>query len=325
MPVKPCEVPGQGPEAREPPAEFAEEARALHLLLSCQGQVPEGLDPVLVKGFCSRRAKLLARTTRRRAALEALLAQSRPARLPSATVSPLSGSDLVFALAANPDARNVTLTSTVSCGDPRLVGSLGDPVRLRSFLSAVEREGERLLNGEGGEVATAGGRLGALPALLWTLGVEGAAPVGLRYLRVEAAGTLRYLGARELAATERNERPSPFESCELAFLQRGEQPGAPARFVRNLRADLSDAAVATDPGPLAHLEAKGKFVAVFAGAGALAGERATRLRELLLRRASLVVSDGTGPTPEQVRQAGLVPERHPWPGARRDLVILRRP
>lgn len=329
-PVKPCEVPDGGPAgAREGPADFGEQARQLHDLLACRGRLPDGLPPAPVQAFCARQAKSATRGGKARAALQSLLQPLRPARLPSAVVYPLSGSDLLSALAAYPDARNLTLTSSLPCGDPRLLPALREPARLSAFLTSVAGEGERLLLGTGGEPAPparAGQRQGALPLLLWALAQEGGRPVGLRFFRVEAGGTLRYLGADEIASMLGAARgPSPFESCELAFLRTDEPAGAPPRFVRNLRADLSDAGIAADPGPLEHLAAKGSFGAVLAGAAALSDGGHARLRELLLRRAVFTISDGTGPTPEQVKQAGLVQESHRRPEVEGNVVVTRRP
>jgi hypothetical protein len=323
--VKPCEVTGQGsPQPREAPADFAEQARQLSDLLSCQGRIPEGMDAATVKAFCARQAKLATRSTEARAALQALLGPLRPARLPSATVSPLSGPDLLGALAAYPDTRNVTLTSTVACGDPRLLAPLHDRSRLAAFLAAVTEDGERLLRGKEGPAPAAGNT--ALPILLWALAVDGDEPVGLKYFRVEPGGTLGYLGAGEIASAERGAQgPRPWDSCEIAFVRRGAPAGTLPRLVRNLRADLSDAAAAADPGPLAHLDSKGSFGAVLARAAVLSGEGFTRLRELLLRRAVFTVSDGTGPTAEQVKQAGLLEESRSYPAGGGSVVVIRRP
>jgi hypothetical protein len=327
VPVKPCEVPDQGsPQAREAPEDFAEQARQLSDLLSCQGRIPEGLDPAVVKAFCARQTRLLARRAPDRAALQALLQPLRPVRLPSAAVYPLSGSDLLGALAVYPDARNVTLTSSLPCGDPRVLPSLRDRSRLSAFLAGVAEDGERLLRGNKGEPPPPGAGRGALPLLLWALAADGDEPVGLKLFRVEPAGTLRYLSAAEIASMERAApAPGPFDSCELAFVRRGEPAGTLPRLVRNVRADLSDAGVATDPGPLAHLATKGSFGAVLAGATALAGDGFSRLRELVLKRAVFTISDGTGPTPDQVKQAGLVQESHRRPGGEGTLVVIRRP
>jgi hypothetical protein len=324
VPVKPCEVEGPAAAPREAPADLGEQARQLFSLLSCQGQVPEGLDPGPVKAYCARQAKLAARGARARAALQAALQPLRPARLPSAVVFPFSSPDLLRALAAYPDARNVTLTSGRGCGDPRLPAGLREPGRLGAFLSAVADEGEELLGArEGGprRPGRAGRRLDALPLLLWALAVEGDEPTGLKYLKVEPGGTLQYLGASELASAEKAAQ-GPFDSCELAFVRRGEPAGALPRLVRNLRVGLSDGALTADPGPLMHLESKGSFVAVLAGAAAISQDGFSRLRELLLRRAVFAVSDGSGPTPEQVRQARLVQES---PGGGTSLVVIHRP
>jgi len=327
-PVKPCEIPDAGPPGeREAPADFASQARQLFDLLSCEGNIPQGLAPEPVKAYCARQARLAAKREETRAALQALLRPLRPARLPSAVVYPLSGSDLASALAAYPDARNVTLTSSRAAGDPRVLARLHDPAALAVFLNEVAEEGERLVRGEGGErdLGRPGSRP-ALPILLWALAAEGDEPVALRYLNVEPAGTLRYLGAAEIASRVRDGTgPDPFASCELSFVRRGEPPGTLPRFARNLRVDLSDAGIAADPGPLAHLASKGSFAAVLDAATKLSGEGYARLRELLLGRSAFVVTDGTGPTPDQLRQAGLLEESHPRPGGSGRVVLIRRP
>jgi len=327
-PVKPCEVPDQGsPQAREAPAEFAEEARQLWQLVGCEAPLPEGLDAVPVKSFCARRARATARDARALAELEKVLQPLRPPRLPSATVYPLSDSDLASALAAYPDARNTTLVSSVGCGDPRVLPGLRDPARLALFLSSAWGGGTRLVHsgsGERGEPAHTAADRPALPLLLSALAAAGDEPVGLKYFRIEPAGTLRYLGAGEIASMERTPQgPRPFDGCEIAFVRRGEPVGTLPRLVRSVRADLSDAGVAADPAPLAHLDSKGTFGAVLAGATALSGEKLSRLRDLLLRRAVFTVSDGTGPSAEQVKQAGLVEERRARPGG--EVAVIRRP
>jgi hypothetical protein len=329
VPVKPCEVGGQPGQAREAPADFAEQARQLLDLLSCRGRVPPGLDPAPVKAFCARQAKLAVRAGQVRAGLQAVLQLLRPARLPSAVVDPLAEPDLLRALAAYPEARNFTLTSSRTCGDPRLLAALREPGRLAAFLSSVADEGEDLLRAGNGEPARSGraqAQLGAVPLLLWALAIDGDEPVALKLLRIEPDGTLRYLGASEIASMERAAPgPSPFDSCEVAFVRRGEPAGTLPRLARSLRVDLSDAAAAADPGPLAHLDSKGKFAAVLARADALSGDGFSRLRRLLLERAVFVVSDGTGPSADQVKQAGLVEGRLQDSAGKGSVVVIRRP
>jgi hypothetical protein len=333
-PVKPCEIQDQGgPQAREDPADYAGQARQIFDLLSCRGPVPAGLDPAPVRAFCARQAKLLSRSGQARAALRAVIDPLRPARLPSAVVDPLSDSDLLRALAAYPDARNITLFSDRGCGDPRLLASMREPGRLAAFLSSVEDDIDDLLRGANGEprrpVRSRPWRIG-LPLMIWGLIADDDEPVGLKLVRIEPAGTLRYLGPGEIASQEKEaarEQGSagPYESCELAFVRRGDPAGTAPRLVRNLRADLSDAGLAAHPGPLAHLESKGRFAALLLDARGLGGEGLSRLRKIVLERAAFVVSDGTGPTAEQLRQAGLSQESHPRPGGGPAVVVIRRP
>jgi hypothetical protein len=328
-PVKPCEIPDDDapPPPSEAPADLAAEARALFDLVSCRGAPPAGLDAAAVRAYCGRLAPRLERAQRSTSALAAAVGPLRPARLPSAAVSPLSDAGLLRALAAYPAARNVTTTSTRGAGDPRLLPRLEDPARLRAFLSAAEADAEELSRGTaaGRTIGRGGEEAGALPALLLAAAAAGLEPAGLRFFRVEPAGTLHYLGPRELAAEEQARGTAPFASCELELVRAG-QPGTRVT-VRHLAADLSDRGAGADPGPLAHLALKGPLAAVLQGAGALAGEGYGRLRALLLARVACLVTDGSGPSAAELRKAGLVVEQRPLPGAGKDAVVAvaRRP
>jgi hypothetical protein len=320
-PVKPCEIPDDEPApAREAPAEFTAEARALFDLVSCRGKPPAGLDAAVVKEFCGRQAPRLDRARSARAQLDAAVAPRRPARLPSSVVSPLSDAGLLAALSAYPAARNVTTVTPRRAGDPRLASLARDPGRLRAFLAQVEGDTEVLAWGSARGREGEGSRdAAALPVLLAALAAAGEEPVGLRFFRVEPTGTLHYLGPAEIAAMEQAGGPGPFASCEVEFGRPG-QPGE-RRVVRHLGADLSDRGVAASPAPLAHLASKGPVAVLLAGAGELAGDGYGRLRELTLRQAAVVVSDGSGPTAEQLRQAGLSQEVKPLPGAGKGAVV----
>lgn len=271
VPVKPCEVPqgGAAVPAQEPPADFAAEARQLFDLVSCQGPAPAGLDAATVKAFCAPREKgrREERVRAVRVAVRAAPPQPRPEKLPSVVVYPLSGGDLLGALAAFPEARNFTLTARSPAGDPRSA-SLRDPARLRSFLESGAAPGEPAA---------------VLPALLAALAAEGHEPTGLRYFRVEPGGALHFYGAGELAALGEK----GWASCELVFARKGEPNRT--RVVRLLAAELTDAAAATQPGPLAHLSAKGTFAALLPSEAAIAGEGYGHLRALVDERAAVVV------------------------------------
>jgi len=271
-PVKPCEIPEGSaaaiPLAPEPPVDFAAEARQLYGLLACEGPAPAGLDAAKVKAFCAQAGRRAERAKAERTALQAAPPQPRPEKVPSVVVYPLSGGDLLGALAAYPEARNFTLGARAPAGDPR-PAQLRDPARLEAFLA---------------DAAGAGEPRAALPRLLLALAEDGDEPLGLRYFRVAPGGALHYYGPGELAALG----DGAFASCELLFARRGEP--ARQRVVRLLSADLGDAAASAAPGPLAHLAAKGTFAALLPSPDALAGDGYGRLRELLEQRAAVVVS-----------------------------------
>ena len=316
-PVKPCEIPDEAPPPPpEVPADFGAEVRTLFDLVSCRGRPPAGLDAAAVQEFCGRQAPRLGRARRAAAALDAVLAPLRPDRLPSAAVSPLSDAGLLRVLVAYPGARNVTTLSPRRAGDPRLLLRLSDPGRLRAFLSAVEADTEELVRGAGGETRE---DAGALPVLLLSAAVAGQEPAALRFFRVEPAGTLHYLGQKELAAQEQAGGGGAFSSCELELVRPGQ--ATKAVTVRHLAADLSDRGAAADPGPLAHLALKGPFTALLEEAGALGGDGYGRLRALLLSRSACLITDGTGLAADELRRAGLTVEVRPLPGAGKGAVV----
>jgi hypothetical protein len=310
-PVEPCQI-GDELAVEEEPADLATEVRQLGDLLACQGKVPAGLDAAAVKGFCARLAPAVARREAQvRRPLEALLAPLRPPRVPSAAIYPLAGAELLPALEAFPEARNLTTVSPLPAGDPRPLLALRKPGELRAALDALASDAERLLRGE--PLAKPAGQ-GILPLLVFALALDGQEPVGLKYFVVEPAGTLRYLGKSEL-----KKGAAAYASCELAFARRGAASGAP-RYVRHLAADLADSAAA---GPLAHLATKGDVAVLLSRAGALAGEPYGKLRALLLKRGAFLVTDGAGLGAEQLAQAGLEAESRPRPGGG-TLVVARR-
>ncbi|ACL63623.1 conserved hypothetical protein [Anaeromyxobacter dehalogenans 2CP-1] len=317
VPVKPCEIPDEPAPAAEPPAELGAEVRRLFDLVACRGPAPAGLDAQVVGAFCAeqRRALEAFRTGPRAKALEAL-APLRPAGLPSTAVVP-GGADLLTALGAFPDLKNVTTFSAAPAGDPRVLAGLA-PERLRQGLAAVRAGAQALLRGEG---ATARGasRPGEFPVqlalFLTALAAEGYEPTGLRYFTVQPDGTLRHLGRADLGAGR-----APLASSELTFVRRGDDPRTRTRTHRHVAADLSDAALARSPGVLAHLAGKGELSVALGAAGASPWrDDHARVRKLLLERAAMIVSAGPRLPAALARQAGLsAEERGPFQVARRD-------
>jgi len=328
-PVKPCEIPDEPAPAAEPAADFTGEARRLYDLVACQGPAPAGLDAKTVASFCARQSKAIAAYRDGylpRAA--AFLAKLRPEGLPGTVVYPFGGGDLLSALTTYPDARNITTLSLERAGDPRRIAALSSAARLRASLEVIratssgllyanDSKTENLMKGQRGEIP------GQLAFFMTALAIHGYEPVSLRFFRVEPDGTLHYLTVSEVAAQEKESAKqlrgswtapdfSPaFSNSELVFVRKGEDPKTSSRVHRHIAADLSDGALAKDPGPLRHLAAKGKFAAMTKAASYLLWrEDFSSVRDLLLGQMVFMVSDSTGIPPRYARKAGFEQETY---------------
>lgn len=302
-PVKPCEIPDEpAAAAAEGPADLGAEARALFDLVSCAGAPPAGLDAGVVGGFCAGQRQAIAAYRARLPQAAAALARLRPAGLPSTVIQPFGG-DLLAALEAFPDARNVTTVSDTRAGDPRRLLAARPAAALRSDLERLRAASDRLLGAGGSRGAAAD----PLALDLVALAAHGYQPVGLRYFRLERDGSLRYLTRAELQATKGPGAPA---HAELSFVRPGEDPRTRGRTHRLLSGGFTDAALARSPGVLAHLSAKGEVVAMVTGAGpALRRADAGKARELIARQAVWILSDAGAPFPVDGARGALVQER----------------
>ncbi len=316
-PVVPCEIPDEpaAPPA-DAPADFTAEAKLLFALVSCSGApLPPALDAAVVGAFCARQGKALAAyRAGRLPAASAALARLRPPGLPTTVIQPFGG-DLLTALAAFPDLRNVTTISSARAGDPRRLVATRSPAELGRELERVRAATARLL----GE---AGGRDGSADPLaldMVALAAHGFQPVSLRFFRIERDGSLHHLTRAELSAAGSAQAPG-FAGAELVFVKEGEDPRSRARTHRLVAAELSDAAMARSPGVAAHLSSKGEVVALVTGAGPrLRRADAGKARDLVLRQAVFVLADAAAPFPLAGARGRLVQEAH---GA---YVVARRP
>ncbi len=166
---------------------------------------------------------------------------------------------------------------------------------------------------------------GVLVMTLVALEVHGYEPVSARYFRVAADGTLIYLTEVDVAnsdadpnlykaqrqkkaANENLVQAGPFNDIEITFRKRGDA-SAPLKTFRHLAADLSDGALAKDPGPLAHLGKKGKIAAMTKAASYLLWLKPfSKIRDFLLANMTQMVSDDTGIPPRYARPAGFTQE-----------------
>src|SRR5204862_7149950 len=100
-----------------------------------------------------------------------------------------------------------------------------------------------------------------------------------------------------------------FADLELTFRRRGES--GPPRIYRHLQANLADKVLATTPGVMAHLEAKGRVAAMTKAASYLLWSPAfKRIRDYLLAHADWMISDSTGIPPAFAGPAGF--EQETW-------------
>jgi hypothetical protein len=332
-PVKPCEAPmDDAPAAStEAPADFSAEAKLLFAVVSCSGApLPAGVDAKAVQGFCAKQKKQLA--AYRDGYLpkaSAFLAKLRPAGLPTTVVYPFGGGDLLSALTTYPDARNVTTLSLEHAGDPRrLPAAAKSPKALAESLEVIRQTSaglltqndsktENLMKGQRGEIP------GQLAFFMTALAVHGYEPVSLRFFRFEPDGTIHYMTASDIAAAEkdsakmlRGQWVSPdfspaFSNSELTFVRKGEDPKTQARVHRHVAADLSDGALAKQPGILKHLASKGRFVAMTKAASYLLWRGDfSKMRNLLLDHMVFMISDSTGIPPAAAQKAGFVQETY---------------
>ena len=311
--------------------DFGEEARLLFRVAACAGDtpLPAGLDAAAVKVHCDEiLPKIEAYRTRYVGVVKPFLAALEPAGLPASVVYPFGGGDLVTALTAYPDAREITTISLELPGDPRRIhGMKGDA--LQRSLQQLRRElGELLFVDDYSRSETLKKtQRGDLPAelcfFLTALAVHGYEPVGLRYFALRPDGTIHYLSGDEIDAAERTlavhrkgtwtppDFSESFANSELTFRKKGEAEGAPLRVHRHLAVNLSDDFLEKNPALIRHLEAKGHVAAMTKAASYLLWKDGFSLiRGYLLGHLDFMVSDSTGVPPRFAEGAGLVQETY---------------
>jgi hypothetical protein len=299
-----------------PPApaadDFTADARLLFRAAACgttDAALPATVPPAVIDRHCQGLRTLLA-NWRRRWTSKAVpfLAGVVPPNVPSEVVYPFGGGDLFTALATFPHAGAITTLSLEPAGNPltfaaasaddidHALAAFRDDVRRLSF--ATHSKTTNLL----------GFRKEVLPDQLAFALVALAAfdlePTGLRFFQIEPDGHLRYETRDEIL----DRKARRFANMELTFRRRGDST---TRVYRHLQANLADKALATTPGVLAHLEAKGHVTAMTKAASYLLWSPAfKRIRGYLLTHADWMISDSTGIPPSFATQAGF--EQETW-------------
>lgn len=305
-------------------AEFIEDVRPLFRLITCDTEVPPGLDAKTVTAWCANQKKRYEKFSKgwgvkARAFLEPL----KPTGLPTELVYPFGGGDLMAALQLFPEAQVISTLSLELAGDPRRWKTLTEAKKLKTSLSAISNaSASTLLSNDSlskNLSATQQGELpGQLSMHLMGLSLAGQEPVSVRFFRLEADGTLHYLTTEEIAALEgttaKNLKASwkspdfspAFANVEVQFAPKGNLT-APRRTHRHFAANLANDSLPV--GLMKHLEAKGRVTSMTKAASYLLWREAfSVVREWLLASAAFMVSDSTGIPPRHWTQKGCTVE-----------------
>ena len=187
---------------------------------------------------------------------------------------------------------------------------MGREVILRELFANHDSASDNMKKLERGPVP------GQLTMFLAALVAHGYEPVGLRYFRVEADGSLHYFDDADLAAMapvrakrKRGKWVDPdysaaFSNAELTFRKIGDSSG---RLIthRHIAADLSDQAL-RGSGLLGYLDQRGPIAAMTKAASYLLwmGSFST-IRDYLLGHMVWMASDATGVPPRYASKAGF--------------------
>lgn len=333
--------PGDSRPAAPAAASFDGEAKALFREVACGGAEPVASDRVkIVDAHCKRIAATLRKyRDRYEKVAKPFFDTVVPASAPRTVVYPFGGGDLISALAAFPEADEITTISLELSGDPRRIGGL-TPKALGGNLGELRTAlGGTLTVGSNTSVNLSASQRIDLPAqvssFLLGLAFNGYEPVGMRYFRLEDDGSIHYYepaeiaamdqaiaertakgkGKRATAASRKGSWSDPnfseaFANVEIAFRKLGDASGR-VRIHRHLGWNLANDYLAKQPALLRHLEKKGKVTFLVKGASYLLWEEGfSTFRNYMLDHLAWMLSDSTGIPPAFVQGKGLVQDTY---------------
>ncbi|MFO0749273.1 MAG: hypothetical protein U1F43_26955 [Myxococcota bacterium] len=296
----------------EAPVEFDAELKALWRVAACEGtDLDPRFDKAVVDAHCKDLEKILdAYRNDWLAKARPFFDQLVPKDVPKTVVYPFAGGDLMTALAVYPDLNELTTVSLESGGDPRGIDHV-DKKQLEKALAGNRRFINELVVWNHNRTIDLGNmELSPLPSqlifALIGLHVLGYEPVGLHAITLEADGSVRGLGATDIAGfdkeaaklsgSSKNKRLNTlFSNYELRFRKKG---STEVHTYRHFMVNLSDKELAADPRLMKHLEAKGRISAMTKAASHLLWHGAfSTIREYLKAHMVWMVSDSTGINP----------------------------
>ncbi len=306
------------------PHEFIAEARALLIVGACgEGTPPATIKPAVVEAHC----KILKKSqdeykagwmTDADAFFAALVPPTVAKTVAKTVVYPFAGGDLSTALSVYPDADEITTLSLEPAGDPLDLDRLArlarlDDRELKSALVTVEKELGSLYRSNFSVTMNMIGamRSATLPTQLIfslsALSLHGYEPTSLRYFKLSSDGTVEYMSDAEVAAAEKitaaGARNRRFANVELRFHKIG---STHEQIYRHILANLDDAHLEKDRGPLAHLIKKGHVAAMTKAASyLLTFDEFKQMRQYVIDHVDWMVSDSTGLAPTWGTPAGF--------------------
>jgi len=303
--------------------DFTNEAKLLFRVVACEGdaELPKNIDAKVVEEHCK---ELRKRTDKYKETwinvASPFLQKLKTQGLPTTVVYPFGGGDLISALTTWPEAKEITTMSLEHAGDPRRITQIDskqlktslDLIRKTSagLLTANDSKTENLMKGQRGELP------GQISFFLIALAVHGYEPVSLRYVRVEPDGSLHGITQADVDELQKKDAQllkkgwtSPdfseaFSNMELKFQKKGDP--ANAKTHRHFAQNLDDDHFGKDPGMKAHLEQKGKIVAMTKAASYLLWRpNFSVIRDYLLDHMEFMFSDSTGVPPSFANAKGF--------------------
>lgn len=283
------------PAAPDPTGEFDAQGALIYRVAACAGAaaVPARMQGT-VDHHCQRLARLNERYQKRwLQPIMTFLDELTPEGLPDRVIYPFGGEDLVSALAAFPEASEISIISLEKGGDPRGLERLGD----EELAENLERSREHLKflmdvafhRTEDLEKMAEDLLPEQLVGAMWALAVHGREPVTLRFFQVQDDGRLEYV-------------TDDFDDFEITF----RRPGGPLQTYRHMATDLSNGGLKRAPGVVAYVEQRAPFVSVVKAASFLLWKSYfSTIRDLLLDHAVFIVSDATAPLPKHARAKGF--------------------
>lgn len=313
--------------SQAPALDFTEEAKLLFRVVACgsDAPLPAALDAKVVEHHCAEleRRKQKYRDTWVKEA-SPFIQGLKPAGLPTTVVYPFGGGDLLSALTTYPEATEVTTMSLEHAGDPRRIKGI-TAKQLKASLSLIRQTSSGLLTANDSKtVNLMAGQRGEVPGqlafFLIALAVHGYEPVSLKYVKLNADGTPRYLSADELTALEKAEAKllrtgwvapdfsEAFDNLELVAQRKSD---GKQLVHRHFAQNLDDEHFGKDTAMQAYLRARKPVVAMTKAASYLLWRDAfSTIRGYLLDHMVFMVSDSTGVPPRFATAAGFTQEAY---------------